>query len=295
MQESLIMSQIFDIKEVNRNNATHFVLCDGDRIRYLVELKKGRRKLGNNISAYSKKLELLMKNFQWIPFVVLKMLGLGFYAKIRLKAPVKEYCAHYKYWNAIIGTYDERQKIVFQCFNSESQLCDFIKVGNQSTRNEMSTEIDFLKENIQFNTFKCPELIDGIILSDLNIQITREFFGEKVAPVLSDAIISIYEEISMYRSDAAGHTFSHGDFAPWNLKYGHEGYTVFDWEHCGYRIPGYDLMHFQTLIEMVINKRDYISAKKEALSVIKTKISGFEIDIDEFSSEFEKTVTELRK
>lgn len=85
-----------------------------------------------------------------------------------------------------------------------------------------------------------------------------------------------------------GLEFSHGDFAPWNLKKNGDRYTLFDWEHCGYRMPGFDLMHYAEIIEVVINQKDFSEAFEAGLKNIRKYITDFSIDKDEFLDEFRK-------
>lgn len=85
-----------------------------------------------------------------------------------------------------------------------------------------------------------------------NIQITKEFVGDKVEPILTQEIVEIYEELSKDKKN--GLEFSHGDFAPWNLKRNGDKYTLFDWEHCGYRMPGFDLMHYATIVQGTVDE-----------------------------------------
>lgn len=87
-----------------------------------------------------------------------------------------------------------------------------------------------------------------------NIQITKEFVGDKVEPILTQEIVEIYKELSKDKKN--GLEFSHGDFAPWNLKRNGDKYTLFDWEHCGYRMPGFDLMHYATIVQKVLNGKE---------------------------------------
>ena len=61
-----------------------------------------------------------------IPFPILNLMKLGYFAKVELNKEV-ETCrqnAQKKHWNMIVGTYDEKQKIVLQCFNA-SENADF--------------------------------------------------------------------------------------------------------------------------------------------------------------------------
>ena len=69
---------------------------------------------------------------------------------------------------------------------------------------------------------------------------------DKVEPELTEDIVRIYEELAGQKKviDGVECEFSHGDFAPWNIKKNGKQYTVFDWEHCGYRMKGFDLIHY---------------------------------------------------
>ena len=65
-----------------------------------------------------------------IPFPILNLMKLGYFVKAELNKEV-ETCRQNiqkKHWNMIVGTYDEKQKIVLQCFNA-SENADFIKIG----------------------------------------------------------------------------------------------------------------------------------------------------------------------
>lgn len=290
MQDSNIVSQVMKIENTNRKTATHFALCNGSRLRYLIDLDGGAKKLSENISTYSKKLSLLMQFINIIPFPILNWMKLRYFVKAELNNEV-ETCrknTQKKHWNMIVGTYDEKQKIVLQCFNT-SENADFIKIGNAATEKEMNTEISFLQKMKMYSTFDIPQLLGSISRADgatFNIQITKEFVGDKVEPVLTQEIVNIYKELSKDTRDAL--EFSHGDFAPWNLKKNGDRYTLFDWEHCGYRMPGFDLMHYAEIIEVVINQKDFSEAFEAGLKNIRKYITDFSIDKDEFLDEFRK-------
>ena len=215
---------------------------------------------------------------------------LGYFAKVELNKEV-EACrqnAQKKHWNMIVGTYDEKQKIVLQCFNT-SENADFIKIGNAATEKEMNAEISFLQQKRVYSTFDIPQLLGSISRADgatFNIQITKEFVGDKVEPILTQEIVEIYKELSKDKKN--GLEFSHGDFAPWNLKRNGDKYILFDWEHCGYRMPGFDLMHYATIIEAVIDGKDFSEAFESGLENIKKYFPDFDINKDEFFEEFRK-------
>ena len=193
----------------------------------------------------------------------------------------------------IVGTYDKKQKIVLQCFNA-SENADFIKIGNAATEKEMNTEISFLQQKRVYSTFDIPQLLGSISRADgatFNIQITKEFVGDKVEPILTQEIVEIYKELSKDKKN--GLEFSHGDFAPWNLKRNGDQYTLFDWEHCGYRMPGFDLMHYATIVKKVLNGKELSEAFDEGLKDIHQFLPYFAIEKEDFLKEFEKLRTQI--
>ena len=193
----------------------------------------------------------------------------------------------------IVGTYDEKQKIVLQCFNT-SENADFIKIGNAATEKEMNAEISFLQQKRVYSTFDVPQLLGSVSRTDganFNIQITKEFIGSKVEPILTQDIVNIYKELSSDTKDNL--TFSHGDFAPWNLKRRGNKYTLFDWEHCGYRMPGFDLMHYATIIQKVLHGKELSEAFDEGLKNIHQFLPDFYVEKEAFLIEFEKLRTQI--
>ena len=171
---------------------------------------------------------------------------------------------------------------------------DFIKIGNAATEKEMNAEISFLQQKRVYSTFDIPQLLGSISRADgatFNIQITKEFVGDKVEPILTQEIVEIYEELSKDKKN--GLEFSHGDFAPWNLKRNGDKYTLFDWEHCGYRMPGFDLMHYATIVQKVLNGKELSEAFDEGLKNIHQFLPDFAIEKEGFLKEFEKLRTQI--
>lgn len=289
MQDSNIVSQVVKIENASRKTATHFALCNGSYLRYLIDLNSGAKRLSKNISTYSKKLGLLMQFINIIPFSILNNIKLGYFVKAELNTEV-ERCRRNikkKHWNMIIGTYDEKQKIVLQCFN-DLENADFIKIGNAATEKEMNAEISFLQQKRTYLTFDIPQLLGNVSRANgamFNIQITKEFVGGKVEPKLTQEIVDIYKELSKDTRDSL--VFSHGDFAPWNLKKNGKRYILFDWEHCGYRMPGFDLMHYVTIIQKVLNGKELSEAFDEGLKNINQFLPDFYIEKESFLIEFE--------
>lgn len=295
MPNSNIISQVVKIENTDKKAATHFAICNGSHLRYLIDLNGGAKRLSKNISTYSKKLTMLMYFIDIIPFSLLSSMNLGRFAKPELDSEV-EACRRItqkKYWNMIVGTYDEKQKIVLQCFNT-SENADFIKIGNAATEKEMNAEISFLQQKRVYSTFDVPQLLGSVSRTDganFNIQITKEFIGSKVEPILTQDIVNIYKELSSDTKDNL--TFSHGDFAPWNLKRRGNKYTLFDWEHCGYRMPGFDLMHYATIIQKVLHGKELSEAFDEGLKNIHQFLPDFYVEKEAFLIEFEKLRTQI--
>lgn len=299
MSGSGILHQSVELERVNKKSATHFALCKGNRIRYLIDLNGGKRRLSGNVSAYSKKLGLLIKVLNFLPLRILEVGKFGYFVKAKLHSVIEQ---HRKdtgtsMWNVIVGTYDEKQKIVLQCFNETGDAI-FIKIGNQSTEKEMRTEIQFLKEERRYKTFDLPILLGSDLRNQENpfsILVTKEFHGEKVAPVLNCEIIKIYQEISKEKREVNGVIYerSHGDFTPWNLRKSDRRYTLFDWEHTDFRVIGYDLMHYIMTIEIALNHRSLSEAYETGISSVKRFIPDFNAEKNIIISEYKKIIKEL--
>ncbi len=293
MRGSGILEQTVEIDKVSKRQATHFALYNGANIRYLIAIKGGKNRLKNNIAAYSKKLLLLMKVLDYLPFSVLRMLRFGHFVEAKIHPTIEEQLKKTKAitWNMIIGTYDEKQKVVLQCFNPNQKLATFIKVGNKGSETEMLTEIKFLKTNNNFRRFDLPLFLGAKIRKKedgFNIQVTKEFIGDKVDPILTKDIYLIYKEIAgkVIILNGIEYEFSHGDFAPWNLRVKNGRYTIFDWEHCGIRVKGFDIVHYATAIELVVDKKCLNDAVETGIKKIKQIEPSFSIDKEKFLYEF---------
>jgi len=295
MSGSNILQQVVKIKKMNRGQATHFLLCNGDKIRYLIALKDGKGRLSQNIAAYSYKLGFIIKMLDYLPLLALKAVRLGYFVKAELHPVVNKQFLDTgsEAWNMIVGTYGKKQKLVLQCFSGEKKMATFIKVGNIITEAEMNSEMIFLEGNHTYNSFIVPELLSSKrrdVNCPFNIQITNEFEGEKVEPVLTEEILQIYREIAGNVTVINGveYEFSHGDFAPWNIKKRNSGYIVFDWEHCGMRIKGFDLMHYAVVIETILHRTDFTIAYNHAIAQIRSIVPDFEMSKELFQKEYEK-------
>ena len=300
MKDSGILQQAVEIEKVKRKQASHFALCNGGRIRYLIAIDGGSKRLSDNISTYSNKLGLLMKLLRYLPFAFLKEIKLGYYVNATLHPALEEEVQqrHPDAWNMIVGTYDEKQKLVLQCYSRNNPLSTFVKIGNSATEKEMRAEIDFLNTRHTFSSLSIPTILGSKEKNancPFNILITKEFVGEKVEPELTADIVRVYKEIAGNKKVVNGvkYEFSHGDFAPWNIKKNGNQYTVFDWEHCGYRVEGFDLMHYATIVEMVVRGRSIPEAFDIGRACIKQYLPEFNINRDAFINEFEKLRSQI--
>lgn len=274
-----------------KKDGNYLAIYNSGKLRYLINIEKGisflsKQKLSGNIAAYSSKLSLLMKLLKWIPTKLLVATGIGKKVSLEIDCEVEKavqeiskenYNKSKIYYNIIVGSYVEKQKMVLQCFYSdESKPTVYLKIGDIHSEKELIAETAYLSDPILTDTFKSPELCYCSVKKGnrYNIQGTKEFGGETVLPELNAEIYSMYRAISQSHTemlDDEGNRvyFSHGDFVPWNIKKNGKEYIVFDWEYCGYRFYGFDLIHFAWQIENKINKKDVHQAFVAAIAECK--------------------------
>ncbi len=293
-----IIEEALKIAPCQAKDATHFVLCHGSRIKFIIELKSGTAKLQKNIATYNKKLTLLVKLLPIIPWKVLQKVGLGYFARVKLHPQVESFIPTGSKWNVLVGTYDEAQKLVLQCYTTAAEPCTFIKVGNKGSDIQMQREIDFLRKNQDFSTFHTPTLLGSSLMSEgfaFNIQATKEFNGKKVAPVLTEELFRIATEIAgpTIMQEGTAYTFSHGDFAPWNIRCEEGSYTVFDWEHCGLRPAGYDAAYFIIMADIALKKSNFDTAFQNAVEQLQRLSPNLKLDKVLIQQEFTKTTKTL--
>lgn len=293
-----ILREAIKITFCPKNEATHFAICHGSHIKFLVQLKSGIPFLRKTVAAYNKKLSLLLHLLPYIPTSILRAAGLGYFARITLHHSVKSILPESADWNILVGTYDSAQKLVFQCFSSENAPCTFIKIGNYGSAEQMEKEIRFLKHSAPYQSFDIPHLRQSTLISEgaaFNILVTDEFNGTKILPVLNHEICRIAQEIAGEPTNVDGvtHTFSHGDFAPWNIRKNNSTYTVFDWEHCGLRPCGYDLIYFCLMVEIALNHHSLDKAYDLALNNVKQFIPELAPNKELILAHFRKTTKTL--
>ncbi|MBQ5665355.1 MAG: phosphotransferase [Akkermansia sp.] len=294
-----ILREAIKITTCPRSEATHFAICHNSHIKFLLHLQSGIPYLRKTVAAYNKKLALLLKLLPCIPTRLLQAAGFGYFARVSLHPSTKAVIPPGQKWNILVGTYDSAQKIVFQCFADKTTPCTYIKIGNQGSAEQMEKEILFLKNNQRYQSFEIPHLKYSELISagaPFNIQVTDEFQGDRIQPVLNEEIIRIAKEIAgpSVLIDGTPHTFSHGDFAPWNIRRTGCTYTVFDWEHCGMRPEGYDIAYFLIMSQIALNKRTFDEAYEIAVTQIQKFDSQIQFNKEQIYREFIKTTKALQ-
>lgn len=278
-------------RPVKQSKSTHLAIVNTGNIRYLISNKKGlrnrsRRVLASNISSYSKKLGMLMHMLEFVPDCALKFAHLGRSISVELPKEIFSVMREVlenrwpsKDWgyNIIVGSYVEKQKIVIQCFTSDdADVAVYFKICSDNARVEIENETNYLKAPIQSKLFQNPKLCYSSLQKDgakYNIQVTEEFSGSKVTPELTQEIYQLFKEIASFQmyeaEDGRKIAFSHGDFVPWNLKHTEKGYIIFDWEYCGMRFYGFDLIHYLWQIHNKLMGQTEKEAIRESIKIAK--------------------------
>lgn len=274
-----------------KKNSTHLAIVNGGKVRYLISndgtLRNHAKKvLANNVSSYSKKLGMLMSSLTLVPNFALNFAHLGKIVSVVLPDEIANTMTEVtknrwpnKKWgyNMIVGSYVEKQKIVIQCFTEdEKDAAIYFKVCSDNARAEIENETNYLRGPIQSKLFGNPKLCYSKLQKDgaqFNIQVTEEFSGDKVEPEMTQEIYRLFQEIAGFRMQETSNgellCFSHGDFAPWNMKRQGNKFIIFDWEYCGMRFYGFDLIHFLWQIENKLNGKDEEKAIKCAINIAK--------------------------
>lgn len=294
-----ILQEALTVVQCDKRDATHFVIQHNNRLKFLIELKGGIEYLKRTIAPYDKGLILLSLLISFIPKKLLILAKLGFFANVKLHPAIAEHVQGNSRYNILIGSYDTAQKIVLQCFGHPNKDCTFIKVGNKGSREQMEREIHFLKNAQNYKTFAIPTLLGSESIQDgrpFSIMVTKGFNGKKVPLKMTAEIFRITREIAGKSIDINGipHTFSHGDFAPWNIRKDGSTYTVFDWEHCGIRPIGYDAAYFIIMYEIALNHRNFEQAFKSSTILLKRLAPELKLNFELIKQEFCKTTKTLQ-
>lgn len=294
-----ILHDALTITQCRRNKATHFALCHGERIKFLINLHSGTKLIKKAVAPYNKKLAILLRALPIIPWRILEATGLGYFANVTLHPDVEASIPPESQWNVLVGTYDHAQKIVLQCYSPFNPFRTYVKVGNIGSALQMEKEILFLREARCHHAYEIPHMKKSTLIQEgaaFNILATEEFAGEKIPAILNEEIYRIAQEIAGVPTliDGVPHTFSHGDFAPWNIRKKGNSYIVFDWEHCGMRPQGYDLLYFSIMSEIALNKHNFNDAFDIALQQLCQFNAEIDVDKERIRQEFAKTTKTLQ-
>lgn len=298
-QGSGILAEALTLRPCKHSEATHFALCYGSKIKFLINLKGGIPHLRATVAVYNKKLAMLLRLLPFTPWSILQCCRMGYFASVELHPAVSRVIPPENKWNILVGAYDNAQKLVIQSYHqNQGNTRSYIKIGNAGSATQMENEINFLRSAPSYQTFSLPVFRDSCLINEgypFNLLVTDEFHGQKSHPELTDDIYHITKEIAGETTFINGvpHTFSHGDFAPWNLRKNSTGYTVFDWEHCGMRPVGYDAAYFVIMFEIALNKRSFHDAFHIAQEQIKNKDPEIHLNKELIFQHFSKTTKTL--
>lgn len=298
VQGSGILHEALEISRCPRGAASHFAICHGEKIKYLISLNRGTPQLRKSMVAYNRKLALLLCLLPILPWFLLALLGIGYFAQVRLHEAILAHIPEGKHWNILVGTYDSVQKIILQCFSAESPDCLFVKVGNSGSADQMEREINFLRSSCSPAHIILPEVVNSALISEgniFNILITKEFKGEQIPPILNAELFRLTREIASHSpvSNEEGYEFTHGDFAPWNIRRKGEKFIVFDWEHCRMRPRGYDAAYFIIMVEVALYHRLFDEAFDIAAAQIQRLDSSIRLNKQLIYDEFAKSTKAL--
>ncbi len=117
--------------------------------------------------------------------------------------------------------------------------------------------------------------------------IMEEFVGKKMVPRLTKEVFDIYHDIASDKKviDGVECEFSHGDFAPYNIRKLGRQYMVFDWEYCGYRLKGFDIMHYALMTKVIYCRQSVEDAFDLGIRDIWKVEPDFTIDRELFMEE----------
>ncbi len=277
----LLVDDIIRKNRCKKRDATHFVIEKSGQARFFVSLSRnGKRNLAKHATGFSIGLRILLRMLPWIPLNLLLLIKLGYYCRLSLSIPIScfinstldvKVLGLENEYNVLVGTYTPKQKLVLQCSNNDVNL--YFKIGNMNSNSEILSEIEFLKKKTSFKSFAIPKFVSANRINQFipyNILVTEEFSGKIIEAELNINIVRIAQEISKESIEVDGESlyFSHGDFAPWNIRQLEGDYIVFDWEYCGFRFYGYDLIHFLYQINNKLKDMKPQEALSEAISHI---------------------------
>ncbi|WP_040207152.1 hypothetical protein [Neobacillus jeddahensis] len=274
---------IINIKFEDFNSGTHYALFNGSQIKYLIDKndKNFYKNLLVNQNSYSFKHKLFKIIIKCMPVNLIRFLPNVKCCSIEinenLKTNIKENLNKAnKISNYILGTKGPHQKIVIQIITESGEKI-YIKAGNENVKELLLMEsyvYGYLKG--LGCIFSTPNLLFTEINEDISLNALDEVVGEEAPLEFNNDIFTLYNDISKINLNnlrlenlEIEFEFSHGDFAPWNIKRNKGKYIIYDWEYAGIRFRGYDIIHYVTQVENLIRKSSLELSIRKGVQVAK--------------------------
>lgn len=235
--------------------------------------------------------------------------------------------------NIYISTLGFDKKIVIQIVSLKNEKTFYIKITDKNFSYLLENEYNSINlfKKAQFNHLKIPNIV--YYDSKQNFLILESFDGKKVKPMINKNIILVYNEISSknketfdikfylekrikniislnnenskiiydlaykinknFKNKQIKVSYSHGDFAPWNLRECERNlFYVFDWEYFDLRFEGYDIIHYLYQIQTLLKKKNFVIALLESIQkTINYKIINEDIELLKNLYLFERLIT----
>jgi hypothetical protein len=280
--------QLSDICTLMYHKESHVVVTQSGEVRYIIHNSSvGKKAFLRTFRPYSKLKKLFGQFIKICSIGSLKFIKGFSTATVRLNEDILKYLAtldiESEIFNILIGTYDEFQKIIIQILCNGSIY--YLKVGDSSSLTLMLSEIGFLKEGLSFTNFDVPKYVSSKTSKNQNILVTEHFEGKKQQSIFDKKIFKCWEEIcNLYEfkeEKGIRMAFSHGDFTPWNIILRDGKPLIYDWEYCGYRFYGFDIIHYNFQVERLING----NSTSEALEMAIDKVKNIDIYLSQMSKE----------
>jgi len=240
-----------------RKGNTHVILPTKLHPKWIISLESKKIfsqsfNLYNPSTIKGRVLKLFFIKMYW----VIKRVGKGRVSFI--KAP--NYLNSKMAFSVSFGTPGPTQKLTFISFKNEV-VDSYIKlakteVSRKNLRNEKEVLLRLCNVTKSFDVPSVKSFNDqkGMTWLELSTNSDLKPISAKWTP-----------KIEQLQSEIAGldrsQPFSHGDFAPWNIKKSPSGkFFVFDWEFSAKASPLYDRVYFAYQIELLLKKRPLLNS-----------------------------------
>lgn len=274
--------------ELKSKSKTHFAIFNGKQIKYLIDVndKNYYNNLIKNQSSYSINHRIFKYLIKLLPNILSILPSKVKGCNVKINKDLKS-CLNNNIndkvigYNYIIGTEGKHQKIVVQAVCEDKNI--YIKMGNNNTKELIINESKVYKilNNLDL-CFITPTLLFEHSENGININALSEVKGNEVTTQFNEDILRLYKEISNIKYDLNQKNeiieleFSHGDFAPWNIKKYNDKFIVYDWEYAKMRFKGYDVIHYIFQVQYLLNKLPMEEALDKAITNAKKYVTYLE-------------------